>query len=156
MKLLVLALAVLGLATGAWASGADKGDLTLLDSAAYPAAKCLDGSPAGYYFRNATKPDDVDNWIIFLEGGGEVRSWCFALHASASVTLCMHFTCCPYFFALLSVCDARNVSVPLQDVPGFVDGMEACARLLRPPGHRPDAQPELLIVEHDPRSLLLW
>jgi hypothetical protein len=34
-----------------------------------PGAKCLDGSPAAYYYMNGT----VDKWIIFFEGGG----WCY-------------------------------------------------------------------------------
>ncbi|XP_020548051.1 pectin acetylesterase 11-like isoform X2 [Sesamum indicum] len=34
-------------------------------------AVCLDGSPATYYFRNGSG-DGIDNWLIYLEGGG----WC--------------------------------------------------------------------------------
>ena len=34
-------------------------------------ARCLDGSPAGYYLRRAPNGSpNADKWIIFLEGGG--------------------------------------------------------------------------------------
>jgi len=33
--------------------------------------KCLDGSPAGYYFANATASANNTKWAIFFEGGGD-------------------------------------------------------------------------------------
>ena len=42
--------------------------LTLLNTTEFPLAKCMDGTPAGFYLaRNASSPD----WIFELEGGGE-------------------------------------------------------------------------------------
>eukprot|EP00927_Polykrikos_kofoidii_P038249 TRINITY_DN32572_c0_g1_i1.p1 TRINITY_DN32572_c0_g1~~TRINITY_DN32572_c0_g1_i1.p1 ORF type:complete len:423 (-),score=61.80 TRINITY_DN32572_c0_g1_i1:36-1304(-) len=41
----------------------------LVKLSAYPNAKCLDGSTAGYYFRNGTS----GNFLIWMEGGG----WCY-------------------------------------------------------------------------------
>ena len=44
--------------------------LTLLNTTEFPLAKCMDGTPAGFYLaRNASSP----NWIFELEGGGECR-----------------------------------------------------------------------------------
>ena len=37
---------------------------------AYPDAKCLDGSPAGYYLRAGS---NTSKYLIFFEGGG----WCY-------------------------------------------------------------------------------
>ena len=34
---------------------------------------CNDGSPGGYYFREATDVAAENNWIFYLEGGG----WCW-------------------------------------------------------------------------------
>ncbi len=33
-------------------------------------ARCLDGSPGGYYFAPATSSSTTKKWVIFLEGGG--------------------------------------------------------------------------------------
>ena len=34
-------------------------------------ARCLDGSPAGYYVKRApAESPNADKWIVFLEGGG--------------------------------------------------------------------------------------
>ena len=41
-------------------------ELTLLDA---PGARCLDGSPAGFYHRRGRQ----DRWVLYLEGGG----WCY-------------------------------------------------------------------------------
>ncbi|KAL0322873.1 UNVERIFIED_CONTAM: Pectin acetylesterase 11 [Sesamum angustifolium] len=45
--------------------------ITFLPSAISKGAVCLDGSPPAYYFRKGSG-DGIDNWVIFLEGGG----WC--------------------------------------------------------------------------------
>ena len=37
---------------------------------AYPLARCLDGSPSGYYIRAATAPAAADSWLFLLDGGG--------------------------------------------------------------------------------------
>ena len=36
----------------------------------YPLAKCLDGSPSGYYVRPATQPGFQNKFLVVLEGGG--------------------------------------------------------------------------------------
>eukprot|EP00026_Physarum_polycephalum_P007232 Phypoly_transcript_07290.p1 GENE.Phypoly_transcript_07290~~Phypoly_transcript_07290.p1 ORF type:complete len:443 (+),score=46.68 Phypoly_transcript_07290:137-1465(+) len=36
-------------------------------------ARCLDGSPAGYYLYKTSNPNNANNWVFWLEGGG----WCF-------------------------------------------------------------------------------
>lgn len=41
----------------------------------YPDAKCLDGSPGGYYFDPSPNPDFKDDWIIYTEWGG----WCYEI-----------------------------------------------------------------------------
>ncbi|QDZ20222.1 pectin acetylesterase [Chloropicon primus] len=46
--------------------------LELLPNATETGALCLDGSPAGYWFRKGWG-DGKDKWLVFLEGGG----WCF-------------------------------------------------------------------------------
>ena len=34
-------------------------------------ARCLDGSPAGYYVKRApAESPNADKWVVFLEGGG--------------------------------------------------------------------------------------
>ena len=46
------------------------GSLILFDTATYPYAKCLDGSPSGYYVRPSTNPSTANRFLIVLEGGG--------------------------------------------------------------------------------------
>ncbi|KMZ72025.1 pectin acetylesterase, family CE13 [Zostera marina] len=46
-------------------------DITYLESAVTTGAVCLDGSPPAYHF-SAGFDRGVDNWLVFLEGGG----WC--------------------------------------------------------------------------------
>ena len=46
-------------------------DLKLLDLEKHPYAKCMDGSPAGYYF---VSNSSSRSWIIELQGGGECAS----------------------------------------------------------------------------------
>jgi hypothetical protein len=55
--------ALLGLAasTPSW-------NLKLLSLNTYPLARCLDGSPGGYYVQRGTS----DTWVVHLQGGG----WC--------------------------------------------------------------------------------
>jgi len=43
--------------------------LTFLDE--YPEARCMDGSPAGFYFRRASSNANAARWIIHLQGGAE-------------------------------------------------------------------------------------
>ena len=45
--------------------------VSLLDLTEYPLAKCMDGSPAGYYYAPATSNASQSSWIVELEGGGE-------------------------------------------------------------------------------------
>jgi len=69
---------------------------TLVRLAAYPNAVCLDGSPAGFYFRKG-HGDGAARWYIHHEGGGwcqmetPVQSWpndnCAARAASRLGTL---------------------------------------------------------------------
>ncbi|KAL0366372.1 UNVERIFIED_CONTAM: Pectin acetylesterase 11 [Sesamum radiatum] len=51
--------------------GSDWTTITYLPTAISKGAVCLDGSPPAYYFRKGSG-DGIDNWVIFLEGGG----WC--------------------------------------------------------------------------------
>ncbi|KAK4434228.1 Pectin acetylesterase 11 [Sesamum alatum] len=51
--------------------GSDWTNIIIPKSAISKGAVCLDGSPAAYYFKNGSG-DGVDNWLIYLEGGG----WC--------------------------------------------------------------------------------
>jgi hypothetical protein len=44
--------------------------LTLLTAEEYPTAKCLDGSPMGYYLRPSTTTASSKNWLLVLNGGG--------------------------------------------------------------------------------------
>ena len=46
-------------------------DLSLLDSDKYPNAKCLDGTTAGFYFQEASSPEQSKKFVIYLNGGGE-------------------------------------------------------------------------------------
>ncbi|EDQ88996.1 uncharacterized protein MONBRDRAFT_25774 [Monosiga brevicollis MX1] len=43
--------------------------LTLLDK--YPNARCMDGTPGGYYFQPSSNASASTKWVISLEGGGE-------------------------------------------------------------------------------------
>ena len=45
------------------------GELILLRS--YPHARCLDGSPSGYYLRRASQPGFMSRFLFVLEGGGD-------------------------------------------------------------------------------------
>ena len=38
-----------------------------------PLLLCNDGSPGGYYYREAVSEEHSDKWIFYLEGGG----WCW-------------------------------------------------------------------------------
>ncbi len=69
----IYALALVGgvLATGVATSSPSSASLVRLDSDAYPAAKCLDGSPGAFYFRAATAAENRTRWVFSLEGGGE-------------------------------------------------------------------------------------
>ncbi|KAL0322875.1 UNVERIFIED_CONTAM: Pectin acetylesterase 11 [Sesamum angustifolium] len=48
-------------------------NIIIPESAISKGAVCLDGSPPAYYFRNGSG-DGVDNWLIYMEGGG----WCIS------------------------------------------------------------------------------
>lgn len=45
--------------------------LYLLSLDKYPYARCMDGTPGGYYFSPASSRSDADKWVIHLQGGGE-------------------------------------------------------------------------------------
>lgn len=45
------------------------------------AAKCLDGSPAAFYYKKGR----IDKYVIFFEGGG----WCGDVSVNATLTQCL-------------------------------------------------------------------
>jgi hypothetical protein len=47
-----------------WLSGSDSD----------PLAVCNDGTPSAYYFKSTSRFENIHDWIIFLEGGGECYS----------------------------------------------------------------------------------
>jgi Pectinacetylesterase len=54
-----------------------------VDTVTFPEAVCNDGTPAVFYYGAATKPEDRNKWIIFLQGGGAcfdgqtcAQRWC--------------------------------------------------------------------------------
>jgi len=47
-------------------------------------ARCLDGSPAGYYLYKTSNSAYVNKWVFYLEGGG----WCFPNSAYPNVQDC--------------------------------------------------------------------
>ena len=47
--------------------------LRLYNLTSDPLLTCNDGTPGGYYYREATDPQYDDRWIFYLEGGG----WCW-------------------------------------------------------------------------------
>ena len=54
-------------------AGADVATLTLFDSAQYPYARCLDGSPSGLYLRRSPAAPTATastSWLFMLDGGG--------------------------------------------------------------------------------------
>lgn len=42
----------------------------VLEKLTVPTARCLDGTPGGFYFRAAPDPSVSTNWMILLQGGG--------------------------------------------------------------------------------------
>jgi O-palmitoleoyl-L-serine hydrolase len=44
--------------------------LQLLDASSYPHAKCLDGTPGGFYI-SLDDSNEGDTWVFMLQGGGE-------------------------------------------------------------------------------------
>jgi len=48
-------------------------NINFIKSTPFPEAKCLDGSPPAYYFHPASKSEDSDKWVIYIQGGG----WCY-------------------------------------------------------------------------------
>jgi len=48
-------------------SNSDEAQITKLDLATYPTARCLDGTPGAYYIL----PGDSNRWVVHLQGGGE-------------------------------------------------------------------------------------
>ena len=126
-------------------------NLTLLTEAALKdGAVCLDGSPAGYYFRPAATPDAKNDWMIWFQGGG----WCYdeidctnrALTALGSSTTwentrgtnsgLMNTDCtknpdfCNMNFAFLPYCDGNSFSGN-RDEPYVAGGKKIYMR-----GHR--------------------
>jgi hypothetical protein len=59
------------LAVTAHTALAAQAPLSWLSPAEYPEAKCLDGTPAGYYYQPASRVEDSNKWVIYLAGGGE-------------------------------------------------------------------------------------
>jgi hypothetical protein len=61
---------------GSAAAAAAATPLTLLDARSYPLARCMDGSPGGFYLETARGPPAAaaTSWVIELEGGGECAS----------------------------------------------------------------------------------
>lgn len=51
--------------------GASQATLVKLDVSTYPSARCLDGSPGGFYWRPASQSENSSRWVFNLEGGGE-------------------------------------------------------------------------------------
>ena len=47
--------------------------VTLPDAVVKMGAMCMDGSPAAYYFRAASSPENATKWVLFFQGGG----WCY-------------------------------------------------------------------------------
>ena len=45
-------------------------NLVILPKDQYSAAKCLDGTPAAFYFHRATNSENATKWVLFLQGGG--------------------------------------------------------------------------------------
>ena len=45
-------------------------ELVLYDLHTFPYARCLDGSPSGYYLRPATSKLTASKFLVILEGGG--------------------------------------------------------------------------------------
>jgi len=43
----------------------------MFDAQEYPLAKCLDGTPAGYYAQQTASVEDKNKWVLYLNGGGE-------------------------------------------------------------------------------------
>lgn len=48
-----------------------KAKLIYIDLTKYPLARCMDGSPGGFYWKHASSEKSKNNWIIHLQGGGE-------------------------------------------------------------------------------------
>ena len=64
LSALVLVAAVAGRARGAMEL------VTMPGAVARWGARCLDGSPAAYYYRAATSAANATKWVLFFEGGG--------------------------------------------------------------------------------------
>lgn len=63
-RLLVLTAALTGLSHAAMEL------VTMPGAVAQWGARCLDGSPAAYYYRAATSAANATKWVLFFEGGG--------------------------------------------------------------------------------------
>ena len=55
---------------------------TLLSPTLYPYARCLDGSPSGYYINRG----EPTRWVVFLQGGGLcfTKKSCEGIHNTVS------------------------------------------------------------------------
>ena len=69
MAAVLLLVVLLGAATATAGILPDK--LSLIDTDQYAYARCMDGTPGGYYFRAASTPASRTRWVFSLEGGGE-------------------------------------------------------------------------------------
>ena len=47
--------------------------LVWLNNTGEEQARCMDGSPYGFYYRPATDPANATKWVVELQGGG----WCY-------------------------------------------------------------------------------
>jgi len=74
---------VLGLSVSSFAATVP---LTLFTAqeVATTGARCLDGSPSGYYLYKTSNSAYKNNWVIFMEGGG----WCFPNNTYPNVDDC--------------------------------------------------------------------
>eukprot|EP00051_Salpingoeca_urceolata_P017828 m.245867 g.245867 ORF g.245867 m.245867 type:complete len:393 (+) comp19055_c2_seq1:162-1340(+) len=63
----VLVVAVLGVGP----SRAQKAQRHLLNLTTFPTARCLDGTPGGFFFMASTSAANNTKWVFSLEGGGE-------------------------------------------------------------------------------------
>ena len=68
-----------------FALGNAKLERVLLDDAvASLGARCLDGSPAAYYFRTASATENASRFVVYFQGGG----WCNGPTAQATINSC--------------------------------------------------------------------
>jgi len=67
------------------AGSSDEAKLWKLDLKHYPDARCLDGSPGAFYFKEASHEASKDKWVIALQGGGECTTNAECTQRSATI-----------------------------------------------------------------------